>query len=447
MQSDDASTELPEAGEVDTSDVEVNIQQKAKDLSGKMVGVEAEQISTINGDIVFQLFAQASMLSRYIRLREFQTLVNERTKRFVGRDFIFNAIDDLLKDPTFPSGYIVISGEPGIGKTALVAQWVKKRGYLHHFNISTQNIRSASDFLANLCAQLIVRHDLEHFTLPLEATKDSGFLSQLLAEVAEKKGERPVVILVDALDEVEDLGLPPGENCLYLPQALPDGVFFVVTKREEYDDRLFVDRRKDIYLRDDDPRNLDDVQQYIRGFVEEHRAAMVSRIEQWGMTEDEFVDTITERSEGNFMYLVYVLGDIRDGRLTATNVDDIRKLPRGLQDYYQRHWRAMRAPDPDRFDKYYEPVVCILATVREPVAIAQMVEWTRLSPMRVKEVINEWREFLNVDEARQGGPLYRIYHTSFQDFLKEEVGLTHYHDAIAQTALDKIPGFSDGTHG
>ncbi len=401
-------------------------------------GGTIQNVTQIAGDVVFKIFAQAPVLSRHIRVREFQSLVNERTRGFVGREFIFKAIDGLLQDPDSPSGYIVITGEPGIGKTALLAQLVKQTGRVHHFNIASQNIRSARDFLGNVCAQLILRYDLKHSLLPEEATKDSGFLSQLLAEVAAKKEAHPAVILVDALDESEDIGLFPGANRLYLPQTLPEGIFFVITTREKADYRLVVDRRKDIYLRDDDPHNLEDVRQYIRNYLAEHQAQMVARIQQWGVAEDEFVSVITEKSQGNFMYLVHVLRDIKDGKLTTTNVDNIRKLPQGLREYYQRHWRAMKAQDAERFDKYYQPVVCILATVREPVTVDQVTEWTKLAPMRVKEVIAEWREFMNTDEREDGEPLYRVYHASFQDFLMDEVRLKQYHDKIAQTALDKI---------
>lgn len=407
--------------------------------------VEVLRAELNTGDVIFRAFAKASVpISRHIRLGEFQTLVKERTRRFVGREYIFKAIDDLVADPNFPSGYIVVRGEPGIGKTALVAQMVKQAGHVHHFNIATQNIRSARSFLANVCAQLIVRYQLEHLTLPPDAEKDSGVLSQLLAEVAEKRDGRPTAILVDAVDEAEDLGLAPGANILYLPSTLPKGIFFVVTTREKAEFRLFVDYRKDIYMGDDDPRNLEDVRQYIQNYVEEHRTEMAPQIKGWGVEEGEFVEVITEKSEGNFMYLVYVLRDIREGKLITSNVDDIRNLPKGLEAYYQRHWRAMRAQDEERFDKYQEPVVCILATVREPVTIAQVQEWTELKPTQIKRVIDEWREFLNVDEPVGGDTLYRIYHASFQDFLKEEVGLVKYHDRIAVTALRKIPGFFDG---
>jgi hypothetical protein len=326
---------------------------------------------------------------------------------------------------------------------------VKLRGYIHHFNIASQNIRSPRDFLSNLCAQLIVRYKLDHPALPPAATQDSGFLSQLLAEAAAKASDLPLVIVVDALDEAEDTGLAPNANRLFLPASLPDGVFFIVTTREKEEYRLVVDRRQDIYIEDTGDQNLADVRTYIHRFVDEYRAQMAARIAAWQVDEPTFVKVITEKSQGNFMYLVHVLRDVKDGKLTLVNVDNIYDLPSGLQAYYQRHWRTMRSQDPARFQDYYEPVVCILASTREPVPISQLVSWTRrrwphLDSARIRDVIREWREFMNEDRPDSGAPLYRIYHTSFQDFLKEEVGLAGYHEEIATTALSKIPGFLEG---
>ncbi|MCX7683506.1 MAG: ATP-binding protein [Anaerolineae bacterium] len=386
---------------------------------------------------LFMRFATDRHLGQYIRTRDFQVVVREHSKEFVGRNFIFKSIDDLLASPDFTSGYIVISGEPGIGKTALIAQLVKRRAYVHHFNIATANIRSVRDFLANVCAQIIVRYDLKYRTLPDRATADSGFLLQLLAEAATPKN-RPVVVLVDAIDEAEDVGLPSALNRLYLPQVLPEGVFFIVTTRPKADYRLLVDQRKDIYLDDQDPNNIADIIQYILNFIQLNTDRMEQRFSQWCVTKEEFVTIVTEKSEGNFMYLRYVLPDIRDGSLTVANIDDIRLLPQGLRDYYRRHWRSMKAQDVGKFEKYYQPVICILAVTREPVAIDKISEWTKLSPREIKEVIDEWREFLNVDVAHNGRQLYRLYHTSFQEFLRDEVELKPYHGIIVRTALEKI---------
>ena len=250
-------------------------------------------VTQISGDALFQIFIGApGPLSGYIRVRQFQKLIEERTRRFIGRDFLFHAIDEIIARPDFPSGYLLIRGEPGIGKTALMGQLVKTRGYVHHFNIAPQNIRSARAFLENVCAQLLVRYGLDEGTLSEDAFRDSGHLVHLLAQAAQKQGAVPLVVLVDALDEAEDAGLPPSANRLYLPAVLPDGVFFVLTSREQMDYRLDVDRREDIYLRDTDPQNLEDVRNYVRDFVLRHGEVMDARIRTWDVDEDAFIAKI-----------------------------------------------------------------------------------------------------------------------------------------------------------
>jgi hypothetical protein len=187
---------------------------------------------------------------------------------------------------------------------------------------------------------------------------------------------------------------------------------------------------------------VEDVRQYIRDFIRKHQAKMTTRIAEWDVDEEEFVDVMTKRSQGNFMYLVYVLQDILKARLTAKNIDNIQKLPQGLREYYRLHWRTMEFQGQKRFRRQYKPVVCTLAAAREPVTEEQLAEWTGLTTSDVHQVISEWREFLNDgDEDDTGERRYQLYHASFQDFLREDVGLKTEHQAISKVALRKIPGF------
>ncbi len=146
-------------------------------------------------------------IRKHIRLNEFQALIDDRIREFFGREYIFNEIDKIINDPIFPSGYILIKGEPGIGKTSIIAQLVKQRGYIYHFNIIAENIRSTSDFLSNICAQLIIRYDLDYATIPEEASQDTKFLKGLLEEASNKEPNDPIIILVDALDEADNFKL------------------------------------------------------------------------------------------------------------------------------------------------------------------------------------------------------------------------------------------------
>src|SRR5207244_13189223 len=85
---------------------------------------------TVVGDFntVIQIFREAPpALSSQIRTQEFTALIEERTRNFVGREYVFAAVDEALQDDDFASGYVVLQGEPGIGKTAIVGQLVKAR--------------------------------------------------------------------------------------------------------------------------------------------------------------------------------------------------------------------------------------------------------------------------------------------------------------------------------
>ncbi|HAG81934.1 MAG TPA: hypothetical protein DCL61_12395, partial [Cyanobacteria bacterium UBA12227] len=147
--------------------------------------------------------------------KEQQKLIEEKTEGFVGREFVFEAIEKFLTSQ--PNGYFIIEGEPGIGKSAILAKYVQQTGCVAHFNVRSQGITSVERFLKNVCTQLISRYNLPYSSLPSDATRDGQFLAQLLGEVSAKlkTGER-LVIAIDALDEVERTD-HTGANLLYLP--------------------------------------------------------------------------------------------------------------------------------------------------------------------------------------------------------------------------------------
>jgi hypothetical protein len=410
---------------------------------GDAHGVEvhdARGVVVANYGQVFNYYGQASQpLKSVIRSENFRALVDNRLKTFVGREFVFEEIDRILGGAEGDSGYIVIRGEPGIGRTAIAAA-LAIRGYVHHFNIAADNIRTAGQFLENVCAQLILKYRLPYDALPQRAEDDSGFLSRLLSEAADAArdhGELPVVIVVDALDEAERDGYRAGVNRLYLPRTLPPGVFMVVTTRDEHDIQLFADKQKDIWIRDDDERNMEDVAQYVRGFVAAHPGDLVPLLAGAGLDVDKFVETITEASQGNFMYLVYILPDVARGRLSLDPSHETAGLPKGLEAYYLQHWGSMK--DEALFASRQRPVLCFLAISLAPVTVMRLVEWTHLEPGDVRQVVSSWREFLNCDGATPEH--YRLYHRSFAEFLDRQEDLRWYHDKLATAGLDEIPGF------
>ena len=57
---------------------------------------------------------------------DFSTYVDDRTRDFTRREWVFAEIDRWLADPDAPL-FFVITGEPGIGKTAIAARLTQVR--------------------------------------------------------------------------------------------------------------------------------------------------------------------------------------------------------------------------------------------------------------------------------------------------------------------------------
>jgi transcriptional regulator with XRE-family HTH domain len=372
----------------------------------------------------------------------FDTYMAERTLGFVGRDFVFDAVSDFVGRGA-ASGYLLIRGVPGIGKTALLGELIKRRNLsIHHFNIALQAINTPRQFLGNICARLIVDFHLAYTALPEQFDQDGALLNALLHDASQQTTDQsPLIVPVDALDEVEqDAGAFP-QNPLYLPPVLPPNVYFVITTRPS-DEHVFQAENLRVFeLAAASAENLDDARRYILSHAtrEGTRHWMSTR----KLTLPRFADLLLSRSEGNFMYLHHVLPAIENGGFGDIGAES---LPQGLRAYYAGHWERMRRKDPDRFAAFATPIVCVLGAARNAVSVDQLAEWTKLDLADVQRVLSGWMEFLQ-EENGSRGKAYRVYHNAFRDFLQEEVdpGLAKYHAMIADAGLAKVRRRRRGT--
>src|SRR4030042_357728 len=87
--------------------------------------------STIIGIKIDELYLPVSPFSKRPAdlQRAFDSLIADKTESFVGRQFVFDAITQFMKDK--PCGYFFVRGDPGIGKSSLAAQLVKQKKCVH----------------------------------------------------------------------------------------------------------------------------------------------------------------------------------------------------------------------------------------------------------------------------------------------------------------------------
>ncbi|WP_333456615.1 ATP-binding protein [Microcoleus sp. herbarium5] len=370
---------------------------------------------------------------------ECETIIQDRTQDFTGRQFVFEAIIEFLQKN--PKGYFVLEADPGVGKSSIMAKLVllMKRRCVVHFNSQSQGTVKAKQFLENACTQLIQAFKLDYPKLPENATTDGNFLSRLLGEVSAKLGGKKLVVVVDALDEVDRSDHGRGSNVLYLPDALPDNVYFIVSKRPE---SLPLPNHQVFDLMQYSAESLADVKLYI-----DKRTSNSASIQNWinrqNLQREQFVAAVAEKSQNNFMYLRYVLNDIDSGKYSDVNLQD---LPRELEGYYEKHWARMEMAVRDReLRRRKLKVIYLLTKTRKPVSCDILADFAEEDALDVQEVLDDWEQFLR--RSSDTPPDYSIYHASFQRFLhrkdvvqKAGVSLRDIETAISDNLWEDLYG-------
>jgi hypothetical protein len=336
----------------------------------------------------------------------------------VGREFVFERLQRFITKNH--SGYFIVQSKPGVGKTAFAAQYVKKDALIHHFNCRAEAINKADLFMKNVCAQIISQYNLDYKVLPDEVGKSGDFLKSLLDRVSQMlvTEKKVIVIVVDGLDEVDLAGLKVGENVLYLLKSLPERIYIVATIRTDAQVPLVITSDYEPYEIEHNSReNEEDIRRYIEQSL--NRPMIQRYLQLHDLSAKAFVSELTKKSDGNFIYLRYILPEIEAGVYSNS---DASSLPHGLESYYRDHWRLMQGQDTTLWWKYRLPVIVALATSEKPISVDLISRFTRITERaRIQSVIEEWKQFLRQIKVPYDGRIqnrYAVYHWSFQEFLK-----------------------------
>ncbi len=366
--------------------------------------------------------------------RPFHALIAEKTRGFVGREHVFRAVDDWLAATR--CGYLTLRAEPGYGKSAIVARYASRTGCIAYFNQRAIGLTRASQFLHSMREQLpgVLGDPTDDLapgtTVPDRTVAEGAGLVELLARAAPRAPGGRLVIAVDALDEVDLGSQDRGSNILYLPPQLPDGVYFLLTKRDVAVP-LMVDvpaHTIDLMAPQFRAANLADARAYLEA------AAVLPGVARWlgerGLTTAAFVEELQRRSAANFIYLHHVVQDIDSGHFDGRAID---RLPEGLQAYYLDHWHRM-GMDSARPPMARLRVLYVLLEYQEPATIGQLADMVGASAAEVAAIIRQWRQFLRKDDSGPE-PAYSMYHESFADFLRREETI-----AASRVDLAKVNG-------
>jgi hypothetical protein len=353
----------------------------------------------------------------------------QRHAGFVGRADLLARLDRQLIDDT-AQRWVVVTGGPGMGKSAVLAAWLSRReaaGEIvpHHFiRRGWSNWDNPAALVDSLVAQMEARFpDLrEPEADPRPAARLAAALQRVSMRTLVPRGER-LVLLIDGLDEYDPrCGSPPGDPlAAFLPYALPPGVNVLCASRprDPYVDSLAT-RGVWVHIDLDDAQSFaDDNAATVRAFWEQ--AAPVLGLDA------RFVAQAVERAGGKLQHAVMLRQQLDGLPPEQRRVEDI---PRGLDALIAGAWEriAIEPPVVDGFG-----ILCAARDALTLDELGRVAGWTH-EPQR-RAFLRGGRELLI--ETRRTGRVseYRLHHDSIRAHIAEAVGrdtLAAHHLALAQ---------------
>ncbi|MBD2726651.1 ATP-binding protein [Nostoc sp. FACHB-892] len=370
---------------------------------------------------------------------EFQQIITAKNQNFVGREFVFAAINKFLNQSD--RGYFTIIGDPGIGKSAILAHYVSQNPGVVYYNVEISGKSRVEEFLTAICTQLIEiaqNQGIKNLTpnFPDSTTEDSGFLSLLLQQISNRlQPKQRLIITIDGCDRIDINNQPRGSNIFYLPRYLPEKVYFILSRRPFLADKsglLIETPAQSLDLSNYPEQNRADIQEYIKTYLNELSHSVDASAATLLLTEtlrerERQRQTRTVRSlseeknpgdvslnmtqgfndETNFMYVKEILADI---------TEDI--YPQNLQIYYQNHLEKMNLATSKQQPMALQ--VLNILVQEQPISIEAIAETLDVDEYEIKVILDKWQEFLHL-ESIAAEIHYSIYHASFRDWLRQQI--------------------------
>jgi WD40 repeat protein len=407
-----------------------------------------------------------------IRAFNFSQQLSRLTHGFHGREWLLERIRHWIARSD--ASLLLVEGEPGAGKSALIAQLAKTHTDVAavHFCLADDVrtirpgglLRSLASMLAETVpgygnalantinpARLSIHIDIqaqavenvvgvviEHLHAPL-AAEELDILLQAPLSVLPRPA-RPVVILLDALDEA--LTLSEDENIVSLlaaAQGLPPWVRIVCTSRPDERVRVRLHRAEVLDLRLWAKEVADDVARYVEARVEGLSIGEPSR--------RAIVTTCT--AEPNFLFARLILDDVARSParyFDPTSGELLESIPSDLEGLYIVFLNRLPR---SRWEHTYQRLFSALCVAREPWTERQLSQFSGLSLGDLRRDASAIAQFLKVQDDSRGVRTFAFFHPSFRLFLTDPDASRGYyceerdgHSLVVGPRADRVERFA-----
>jgi hypothetical protein len=350
-----------------------------------------------------------------------------------------------------PRPMLLLTGDPGIGKSALMAQFARNppRGFVISCQFCDHTVAETlkpGRFVLHLAAALEENRSLEPYRAQIcrataalsadtieryvdESEEDPRTLFNRFFRLPLQNAHPPQFgwIIIDGLDEALEIagGRGPVRSIVHLLArelaALPDWVRVIATCRREVPEirgAAGAPGGRIELLSIDDYWEEQDARDYIARRVTGHASRPLP---------GPMIKNLISETAGNFLLLSLILDKFLDSGGAAIDSDG---MPNDLAAFYAQDFERRFPPRTEhwhRFETVVRPLLAVAMAVEESSISADFLRRsTGLEQRRLVPALREIRDYFPLRDGR-----YRVFHKSFFDWLRGPLAGDYYTDAAA----------------
>ena len=341
-------------------------------------------------------------LMKDLKPLDFNSDITNYSQGFIGREWIFEYIKDWLKTK---ERTLIITGMPGIGKTAIST-------YLYHkipnvlafymFRRDDNEKLSLKSFVTTLAYQIatqipdyresLMKMDIDHLLVQHEGvTLFIKLITDPLSriDVAEEK-----TLLIDGLDEAERNGQNAMASIIAMcTEHFPEWLHIIILSRPVNSVLIPFSFAHKIEITADGKDNLSDLKAYIKKRLPD-------------ITEEK-QSLIVERSEGSFLYAKYACNNV----LSGIDVN----LPYGMSQFYYCTFCELYPKESEYASKVRRFLEWLVASPY-PLSQTMLMSLANSDSYEIRSFKNKMKAFIQI--SAEG--TIRLYHSSLSEWLVDE---------------------------
>ncbi|MFW9872453.1 MAG: TIR domain-containing protein [Candidatus Thorarchaeota archaeon] len=335
---------------------------------------------------------------------DFGVEIDKYIANFYGREWIFDIVNEWFKSD---EKVFLLTGNPGVGKTAIAAMLCHKYSDCAVYHLVKYNDARKSDAcecILSLTFQLATRlpkyaEMLLHMNLEGKAKTKAvnslfdEFILQPLHKMEEPS--EPILIVIDALDEASsnDLVRLIADNFSETPSWLK----LFITTRPVIKIINALSSYKPFHLKVEEKRNIQDV----RGYLENELSKISPNFDL-----SEKIEIILNKSKGLFLYVRQLIEEIKKD---PKKLENLEQFPQGLYGIYQMFFER-QFPNSEVYNEYQRPLFNLITAAYEPLDLGLVKSILGDNDLRFKRRIESISAFLEIeDDSREINKRIRFF--------------------------------------